>query len=129
VSTTAEGGATLRAREIGAWQAAVIGVSAVASLAIGRGSPASLLLGGLLMYASLRLTEMAVRIGLRQDRSPAVAIGLFLAKLVALLAVAIVGLTTRWIAPMSLAIGAATLPLAIVLDTCYLARVNRRSSR
>jgi hypothetical protein len=127
--TTAEEAPTLRARQIGIWQASVIGIAAFATVLSGRGSPASLILGGLLMYASLRLTELAVRIGLRRERSPAVAIALLLAKLGALLAVAVVGLTTRWIAPMSLAVGAASLPMAIVLDTCYLARVNRRSSR
>jgi hypothetical protein len=127
--TTAEGAPTLRARQIGIWQAFVIAIAAFATVLSGRGSPASLILGGLLMYASLRLTELAVRIGLRRERSPAVAIALLLAKLGALLAVAVVGLTTRWIAPMSLAVGAASLPMAIVLDTCYLARVNRRSSR
>lgn len=131
MATDAEGAPapTLRGRQIGTWQLAVVAVAAVASLVSGRGSATSLVLGALLMFASLRLTELAVRIGLRQDRSPAVAIGLFVAKLGALLAVAVVGLTTRWIAPMSLAVGAATLPMAIVLDTCYLARVNRRSSR
>jgi hypothetical protein len=129
MSIGAEEAPPLRARQIGIWQAAVIGAATAASLLTDRGSPTSLVLGGLLMYASLRLTELAVRIGLRRDRSPAVAIALFLAKLASLLAVAIVGLTTRWIAPMSLAIGAASLPMAIVLDTCYLARVNRRSLR
>ena len=47
------------------------------------------------------------------------AVGLFVLKLSLLLAVATIGLRTTLLAPMSFAVGATTLLLAIVLDTCY----------
>jgi hypothetical protein len=119
----------LRAHQILLWQTALVGIGAIASYALGRGSPSGLALGAGLMHASLRLTAATLRLSLRPGRHPAVAGALFLAKLFLLLGVAVIGLTTRWISPMSLAIGAATLPVAIVLDTCYLAWANRRASR
>jgi len=54
---------------------------------------------------------------------------LFVAKLLLLLGIGAIGLATDWIDPISLAAGAATLPVAIVLDTCYVAWVNHRPAR
>jgi hypothetical protein len=119
----------LRASQILGWQAALVALGALAAWLFARGSVPSLALGAVLMHASMRLTEMALRLSLRRERHPAFAGALFLAKLVLLLGVAVLGLATRWIAPMSLAAGAATLPVAIVLDTCYVAWANRRAAR
>jgi hypothetical protein len=110
--------APLRIGRIVVVQAAGTAALVGGSLATGRGSPGSILAGAALLLASLLLTHFALGVALRRRR-PGVAVGLFLAKLGLLLAVAAVGLGTSAIAPMSLAAGASTLLLAIVADACY----------
>jgi hypothetical protein len=119
----------LRARPLLIWQAILVVVASVASLRLAKGSPGGLLLGAGLMHLSMRLTEMTLRLSLRRERHPLFAGSLFLAKLLLLLGIGAIGLGTTWIEPMSLAVGAATLPLAIVLDTCYVAWANPRAAR
>jgi len=115
-----EGGpAVLRLGRIVRVQAAATTLLVATSLATGRGSPASIVAGAALLLASLLLTHLALGLAVRGGRRPGAAIGLFLAKLGLLLAVAAIGLRTSAIAPMSLAAGATTLLLAIVVDACY----------
>jgi len=113
----------LRASAILLWQAIVVGVGAIVSWSLGRGwaSAFGLVLGASLLHLSMRLTEMTLRLGLRRDRHPLFAGSLFVAKLLLLLGIGAIGLATDWIDPIALAAGAATLPMAIVLDTCYVA--------
>ena len=109
----------LRAGRIGLWQAAVTLVLVASSIVTGRGSPAGVVGGAVLLYSSLLLQHLAIGIALRPGRRQGLAVGLFLLKLSILLLVALVGLRTTLLAPMSLAAGVSTLLLAIVIDTCY----------
>ena len=109
----------LHAARIGLWQAAATLVLVGLSFVSGRGSPAGIVGGAVLLYTSLLLQHLAIGIALRPGRRRALAVGLFLLKLTILLVVAIVGLRTTLLAPMSFAAGASTLLLAIVIDTCY----------
>lgn len=129
MSPLASSGPVLRAGPIGGWQVLLVGGVAVASWCLGRGSIASVAAGALLLHASMRSTEVAFRWSVGGGRKPVLAVALFLGKLGLLIGIAVLGLATRWIAPMSLAVGAASLPLAIVLDTCYLAWANPRGAR
>ncbi|HEY8516965.1 MAG TPA: hypothetical protein VIS07_15760 [Candidatus Binatia bacterium] len=119
-SSSAEGTSPrLRAGRIALWQAGATVLLVVASLASGRGSPVSIVFGAALLYASLRLQQLAVGFALRARPRPELAVGLFLLKLSLLIALVMVGLRTTMVAPMSFAAGASTLLLAIVLDACY----------
>jgi hypothetical protein len=111
--------AGLPAARIGLWQAGATGSLVVVALASGRGSPAGIVGGAVLMYASLLLQNLAFGMAVRGGARSGIAVGLFLLKLGLLLVVAVVGLRTTWLAPMSFAAGASTLLLAIVLETCY----------
>ena len=58
-------------------------------------------------------------IALRPGRNRGLAVGVFMLKLSLLLVLALIGLRTNLLAPMSFAAGASTLLLAIVIDACY----------
>ena len=103
-----------------AWQAAALASGSLAFTVLGQGSVPSLLFGGGVMLGSLILQRFAVSMALRAERKPAIAILLMFAKLAAVLALIYVGFHTEWLAPMSFAAGITSLPLAIVLDVCYL---------
>lgn len=109
----------LRAARIGLWQAGVTIAMVAVVLVGGRGSVPGVVGGAALMYASLLLQSLAVGMVLRGGARSGLAIGLFVLKLLLLLAVAAVGLGTTLLAPMSFAAGASTLLLAIVIDACY----------
>lgn len=109
----------LRAVRIGLIQLAVTAALVGLSLATGRGAPSGIIGGAVLLYASLLLQSLAVGLVLRPGGRPAIGLGLFLLKLGLLLGVALIGLRTSLLAPMSFAAGATTLLLAIVIDTCY----------
>ena len=94
---------------------------------IGRGSVPSLVAGGAAMLGSLILQRFTVSMALRQDRSSGLAIPFLLLKLGLVLALIYVGFQTTLLAPMSFAAGATSLPVAIVLDVCYLEWSSRRS--
>jgi hypothetical protein len=105
---------------LAAWQSALILVLVSLSIASGRGSAWSVAGGGALLYGSLLLQRLALSMALRpgKGRTP-LAIGLFLLKLLLLLGVALWGLRTAAVAPMSFAAGASTLLLAILIETWY----------
>jgi hypothetical protein len=125
--SNAEAPATrLRAGRIGLWQLAATVVAVAGSLATGRGSPLGIVGGAALLYVGLLLQNLAVSLVLRGGARSGLAVGLFVLKLSLLLAVASIGLQTTLLAPMSFAVGATTLLLAIVADTCY---GNRPASR
>jgi hypothetical protein len=84
-----------------------------------RGSVPSLVAGAATLLGSLLLQRVAVSFALRPDRRTGAAVVLLLLKLGGLLLLAYVGFETAWLAPMSFAVGATTLPVAIVLDACY----------
>jgi hypothetical protein len=109
----------LRAARIGLWQAAVTLVLVGLAVASGRGSPLGIVGGAGLLYTSLLLQHLAIGFALRPGRRAGLAMGLFLLKLAILLGVAVIGLKTTLLAPMSFAAGASTLLLAIVIDACY----------
>lgn len=103
---------------------------AALSLATGLGSPAGLVAGAGLFAASFVLQALATRFALSADRRPALAVGLFTAKLALLVGLAAWCLAGPGLEPMSFAAGATTLLLAIVLDACYPERSSRgRRSR
>lgn len=104
---------------IGVLQAAVTVALVATVVTSGRGSVPGIVGGAGLMYASLLLQHLAVGFALRGGMRSGLAIGLFLLKLGLLLAVAAIGLKTTLLAPMSFAVGASTLLLAIVIDACY----------
>src|SRR5689334_98871 len=109
----------LRAARIGLWQAAATLALIAVALASGRGSPLGIAGGAALLYTSLLLQHLAIGFALRPGRRAGLAMGLFLLKLAVLLGVAVIGLKTTFLAPMSFAAGASTLLLAIVIDACY----------
>ena len=104
---------------IGLWQAVAVAAMIAAAVGAGRGSPAGIVGGALLMFVSLLLQHLAFGMAVRGGGRSGVAVGLFLLKLTLLLAVAAIGLQTTLVAPMSFAAGASTLLLAIVIETCY----------
>lgn len=106
----------------------VAGASGV-SAALGAGSPAAIAAGALVFAASFVLQAQATRFALSARRRPALAMGLFGAKLLLLLGLATWGLARAGLEPMSFAVGATTLLLAIVIDTCYPDGSSRRSTR
>jgi len=112
-------GAGLRVGPIAGWQAVVVFPSAAALWTAGRGAPASLVAGAVMMLASLVLQRLAVSAAFRRARRPGVALALLLLKLFLLLAFVYVGLRTALLGPLSFAAGATSLPVAIVLDVCY----------
>lgn len=125
-SASADPPPRLRAARIGAIQAIATVAMVGLVVASGRGAVSGVVGGALLMYASLLLQHRAVGMVLRGGTRSGLAIGLFLLKLLLLLAVAAIGLKTTLLAPMSFAAGASTLLLAIVIDACY---GNRSASR
>ena len=118
-SASADPPPRLRAARIGVIQAIATVAMVVLVVASGRGAVSGVVGGALLMYASLLLQHRAVGMVLRGGTRSGLAIGLFLLKLLLLLAVAAIGLKTTLLAPMSFAAGASTLLLAIVIDACY----------
>lgn len=122
-------GSALRASQIAGWQAALVGIAGLFVWSLGRGSLVGVALGATLLHASMRATAAALHWSIGGSGRPAWAMGVFFAKLALLIGVAMAGLSTSWIAPMSFAVGATTLPLAIVLDTCYVAWANPRGAR
>jgi hypothetical protein len=111
---------------IAVWQAGAVAAMITVAVASGRGSPAGIVSGALLMFVSLLLQHLAFRLAVRGGARSGAAIGLFLVKLTLLLAVAAVGFQTTLLAPMSFAAGASTLLLAIVIDSCYPRRSTSR---
>lgn len=120
MSGAAELGSRLRA--IALWQAGLVAAAALVSLASGRGSPIGLAGGAALLHLSTRLNAVALGAALRAQRRPALAIAALVAKLALLIGVAVVGLSSGLFSAISFCVGAATLPVAIVLDACYGAR-------
>jgi len=108
----------LQAGRIALWQAGFTALLVGASVVTGRGSPLGIVGGAALLYLSLLLQSLAVGLALGGART-GFAVVLFVLKLGLLLAVAAIGLQTTLLAPMSFAVGATTLLLAIVADTCY----------
>ncbi len=112
---------------IAGWQALVLAASVVGLSVAGRGSVTSLVAGGVLMIASLILQRFAVSAAFRPDRRSGVAVFLVLLKLLLVLAFIYLGFRTAVIGPLSFAVGATSLPMAIVFDVCYLEWSTRRS--
>lgn len=110
------------------WQAVVIGLGAALLSWLGRGSVPSLLLGGGIMLSSMVLQRFSLSMALQPGRRPAIGVLLLFLKLAGLMLLIYIGFHTSWLAPMSFAAGVTTLPVAIVLDVCYLEWVVRRSS-
>lgn len=117
----------LRLGPIAGFQAAVLAVGTLVLWALGRGSIASLIAGGVAMLGSLVLQRFTVSMALRPDRPSGLAILFLLLKLSLVLAIIYIGFQTTLLAPMSFAAGATSLPVAIVLDVCYLEGSSRRS--
>lgn len=117
----------MRLGPIAGFQAGVLAFGTLGLWAIGRGSIASLLAGGAAMLGSLVLQRFTVSMALRQDRRSGLAILFLLLKLTLVLAIIYIGFQTTLLAPMSFAAGATSLPVAIVLDVCYLEGSSRRS--
>lgn len=105
----------------------VLGIGAGALGLLGRGSIPSLVAGGLVMLGSLILQRFAVAAALRQEGNRAIAFFFLFLKLTLVLALIYVGFNTALLGPMSFAAGATSLPVAIVLDVCYLEWSSRRS--
>lgn len=79
------------------------------------------------MLMSMILQRFALGAALQRDRQPGLALFFLLMKLTLVLALIYIGFHTVLLGPMSFAIGATTLPVAIVLDVCYLEWSSRRS--
>jgi hypothetical protein len=112
-------------RRIARWQLVVVALLVALSVVTRRGSPVSIVSGAALLYASFALQRLSIAIAFRSGKR-GFAIGLFLLKLGLLLGVAVVGLSSDVIAPMSFAVGASSLLLAIVLEACYRGRSSSR---
>lgn len=93
---------------------------AVILAALGRGSIGSLVAGAAVMLISLILQRFAVSAAFRRNRRPGVALLFLLSKLALVLGLIYVGFQTTLLGPLSFAAGATSLPVAIVLDVCYL---------
>lgn len=106
-------------------QAGFVAAMAGFSLASGLGSPTGILAGAGVFASSFVLQALATRFALSANRRPALAVGLFTAKLALLVGLAAWCLAGPGLDPMSFAAGATTLLLAIVLDACYPARSSR----
>lgn len=117
--------ASLNTVRLVSWQAGWTLLLVAASLVSGRGAPASILAGAALLAASFVLQARALRVALARQR-PAVAVALLLAKVALLLGIAVLGLSTALLEPMSFAVGASTVLLAIFAETCYRERLFRR---
>ena len=126
---SASGGGELRAGSIAGIQVAAVVLGSVVLALLGRGSLASLAAGAAFMQASFLLQRFAVRSAFQPGRSPGVAIGLIQLKLVLILGLLYVGLTTSLLGPASFAAGATTLPMAIVIDVCYFDWSRRRAKK
>jgi len=126
---SATGGGELRAGSIAGIQFGVVVLGSVVLVLLGRGSLASLAAGAVFMQASFLLQRFAVRAAFQPGRSPGLAIGLIQLKLILILGLLYVGLTTSLLGPASFAAGATTLPMAIVLDVCYFDWSRRRAEK
>ena len=102
-----------------AWQALACGALVAATVASGRGEALGVASGAAVMTASMVFTRQALGFALRHHARPLLGLGFFFLKLGLVLAVIAAGFYTEWIAPMSFAAGATTLPVAIVMDACY----------
>lgn len=107
------------------WQLVATLVLAVLAVALRRGSPLSIACGALFLSGSFLLQDLAFSAAFRRKRHPALAVGLLLLKLGAVLGLAALGLRSGLIEPLSFALGATTLLLAIVTETCYSERRSR----
>jgi len=105
---------------IALWVVLVLGVGAGLLHSLGRGSLASLLTGGALMLGSLVLQRFTVSAALRPGGRRGVALLLLSLKLTLILVFIYVAFTTAVVGPLSFAAGVTALPVAIVLDVCYL---------
>jgi len=119
---------TSTARLLG-WQAAIAMGFAIATALSGRGSAAGILFGAGLLGGSLLLQTWATSAAFGRPGRPSVAVAIFTLKLGLLVGVAAFGLGVTRVPPMSFAVGATTLLLAIVVETCYADRSARRASR
>ena len=117
-----ESGESLRAgfhrRRMILWQTTAALVLACAAGAGGRGSAVSLLCGAAFVSASFFLQDYAFSIALRRRRRTGLAVLLLIVKLSLILALAAIGLR-RGLEPISFALGATTLLLAILIETWY----------
>lgn len=109
----------LRLASILIWQVLASGALMAAAASLGQGSPGGVAAGGLVMSASMFFTRQALGFALRNHQRPLLGIGFFLLKLLLMLGLVFVGFYTDWLAPMSFAVGATTLPVAILMDACY----------
>lgn len=108
-------------------QALLVIAAAVAAVGSGRGSPAGIALGAALLAGSFVLQSWAASAALGPRRRPALALALFTLKLGLLLVLVFFGFRSGLVAPLSFAVGATTLLLAIVVETCYPKTPMRRT--
>jgi len=108
------------------WQLVATLALAALAAALRRGSPLGIACGALFLSGSFLLQDLAFSAAFRRKRHPALAVGLLLLKLGAVLGLAVLGLRSGHIDPLSFALGATTLLLAIVTETCYSERRSRQ---
>jgi hypothetical protein len=111
-----------------AWQAITAGGLVVGAAATGIGSPRGIAFGAAFLATSFVLQLWATSAALGRSRRPGLAVLLFSLKLGLLLLLATAGLAVLEIPPMSFAVGATTLLVAIVVETCYTTRSARRGA-
>jgi hypothetical protein len=107
------------------WQAALALALAVLAAVLHRGSPLSIACGALFLAASFLLQDLAFSAAFRRQRHPAIAVGLLLLKFAIVLGLGALGLRSGRIEPLSFALGATTLLLAILAETWYAERRSR----
>jgi hypothetical protein len=112
-------------RRLLVWQLGFVLVASGIATTIDGASPRSVGAGALFLTASFVLQDVAFTRALSAKRRPAVAVGLFVTKLAMVLGLATIGLRALAIEPLSFAIGATTLLLAILAETWYADRCSR----
>ncbi len=101
------------------WQVVVLGVATVLVLALGRGDPVGLWCGGAILAASLVLQRLALDWMLRPGRRRWIAMALLVVRLGLPFAAVWGALSTGLVGPLSLGLGAASLPVAIAVHAWY----------
>jgi len=109
----------MRRARIVLWQVLVVGLVVLGVLATGRGSAIGVVAGGAVLTASMLLQDFALGAAFRLRRRPMLALALFVTKLLLLLGVVLIGLRDQRLDPLSFAVGATTLLLAIVVEAWY----------
>ncbi len=101
------------------WQVVVLALATGPALASGRGDPAGLWCGGAILAASLALQKLAIGWMLRPGCRRWLAMLLLVVRLGLPFAAVWGVLSTGLVGPLSLSLGAATLPVAIVAHAWY----------